>query len=212
MNRPPQSLENFVARLIPPACREEVLGDLCESYRSPLQYALLAARTIPFVILSRARRSSNPLLVLTRALLIYGGFAIDAWHSQQLARPGACLRLAAPAALALLWVLLCEAFEPARYFVPVTVILMILTMDYTGWSSGFVDSMILLFAGEMILESWRVSGLRRLAFRVAAACLVMIVLFQLDRVLNWGVFLLIAFGFSRLRHRGAGSNSRPGPA
>ena len=44
---PPKTFEALVAVLVPPACREEVLGDLHERYGSPRQYGLDAASTVP---------------------------------------------------------------------------------------------------------------------------------------------------------------------
>jgi hypothetical protein len=86
MGRPAGALEDFVARSIPPACREEVLGDLCEKYKSPLQHLFLAARTVLFAILSRLCRISGPAFVLTDPVLIYAGFLLDAWIGDGLPR------------------------------------------------------------------------------------------------------------------------------
>ncbi len=77
---PPPLLERIVLSLIPVAVRETVGGDLCEMYRSPLQYGWQAARALPFVIASQARRNANfPLLGLQGIILLgcFGGlFAI----------------------------------------------------------------------------------------------------------------------------------------
>src|SRR5215471_5311467 len=50
---PSKTAEAIVAVFVPPACREEVLGDLHERYSSSGQYGLDAVRTIPLVIISR---------------------------------------------------------------------------------------------------------------------------------------------------------------
>jgi len=55
---PSKTAEAIVAIFVPPACREEVLGDLHERYRSPGQYAMDAVRTVPFVVYSRILRTS----------------------------------------------------------------------------------------------------------------------------------------------------------
>ena len=77
---PPPLLERIALSLIPVAVRETVGGDLCEMYRSPLQYGWQAARALPFVIASQARRNANfPLLGLQGIILLgcFGGlFAI----------------------------------------------------------------------------------------------------------------------------------------
>jgi len=57
--RPPVLIDAVVRALIPPVCREHVIGDLWERYRSPRQFVLDAAGTIPFVIASQIRRTST---------------------------------------------------------------------------------------------------------------------------------------------------------
>ena len=57
---PSKTAEAIVAVFVPPACREEVLGDLHERYRFPLQYGLDALRTVPLVIISKIRRTADP--------------------------------------------------------------------------------------------------------------------------------------------------------
>ena len=60
MNRqPPVFLERVVGRLIPPAAREHVLGDLSERYKSPVQYVIDAGRTVPFIVSSQLQRSGH---------------------------------------------------------------------------------------------------------------------------------------------------------
>ncbi len=59
---PPKVIESVVQLLMPPASREHVLGDLSERYVSPKQYLVDALRTLPFVVVSRVRRTSNPPL------------------------------------------------------------------------------------------------------------------------------------------------------
>ncbi len=72
-------IERWVRRLTPPACREEVLGDLAERCASPREYLHDAVRTLPFVIASRLRRTTNPVYVLMVGLFLwwasfYGSF------------------------------------------------------------------------------------------------------------------------------------------
>jgi hypothetical protein len=57
---PSKIVEAIVAALVPPACREEVLGDLHERFKSPLQYFFEAVCTVQLVILSRMRRTADP--------------------------------------------------------------------------------------------------------------------------------------------------------
>ncbi len=80
---PSRRLETFVGYCIPPACREEVLGDLHEKYTGPWQYFALAMCVVPFVILSRIRRTTDLFLLLTEALLIYGSFLAATWYTDK---------------------------------------------------------------------------------------------------------------------------------
>jgi len=52
-------MENIVRLLVPPASREHVMGDLSERYRSPRQYLMDAFRSLPLIIASQVRRTSN---------------------------------------------------------------------------------------------------------------------------------------------------------
>ena len=74
--RPPALVDAVIRLLIPPACREHVLGDLWERYTSPRQYVVDALRTLPFVIWSQIRRTSDPLLLAMQVLpafVFFGG-------------------------------------------------------------------------------------------------------------------------------------------
>jgi hypothetical protein len=91
---PPERLDRIVRRLIPPAAREAVVGDLWETYQSPSQYAREALRTVPFVVFSQMRRHFNLPALILQAMVLY-----------------ACL--GAPAAALLLPVLMvAEAYQP----------------------------------------------------------------------------------------------------
>jgi len=72
--RPPVLIETVVRLLVPPAAREHVLGDLSERYASPRQYVSDAIRTIPFVVASQIRRTTNPALLLIPAFLFMMAF------------------------------------------------------------------------------------------------------------------------------------------
>jgi hypothetical protein len=113
---PPRRLEKFVGLWIPPACREEVLGDLHEKYTGPWQYISLALSVIPFVILSRIRRTTDALILLTEALLIYGSFLAAAWYTDRtlLNTPNGLQRLAIPTALNLFLLILDNTWDFKR--------------------------------------------------------------------------------------------------
>ena len=69
--RPPKVIERVAQLLMPPASREHVLGDLSERYVSPRQYLVDAVRILPFVVLSRVRRTSNPPLDTAVVVLLW---------------------------------------------------------------------------------------------------------------------------------------------
>ena len=65
-------LEQTAERLIPPAMREAVLGDLRESSPTGGQYVREIMKIVPFVIVSQAARYLNlPVLMLQVALIFY---------------------------------------------------------------------------------------------------------------------------------------------
>ncbi len=110
---PPQLAEDLIAWFLPPACREEVLGDLFESCRTPLEYGISALAVIPRVIFSQIRRNTDSwIFLLTAAALLYSFIAGSRDLSSGLAHP--LLRLAIPLVPALLSLLLCNGFAPAE--------------------------------------------------------------------------------------------------
>jgi hypothetical protein len=76
---PSKKMEAAAAFLIPPACREEVLGDLCERYKSGPQYIVDVVRTLPLVIWSQVRRTTEPRVFLLEALAVYLSFLGAQW-------------------------------------------------------------------------------------------------------------------------------------
>lgn len=113
---PSKTLEAIVGLLLPPACREEVLGDLYERYRGPVQYIFLAMRVVPFVILSRIRRTADARVLLMEALLIYASYLTAAWYADRmlLIEQWGFYRLAVPAVLAVVFVMFEDAWAPVR--------------------------------------------------------------------------------------------------
>ena len=114
---PPKTFETVVAVVIPPACREEVLGDRHEQYSSAAQYGLDAASTVPLVILSRIHRTADSRALLIQAFAFYASFLAAAWiNSAALLRDDwGLLRLAIPAAAAMLGVMGGDAYaSPPR--------------------------------------------------------------------------------------------------
>lgn len=109
---PSKTAEAIVAVLVPPACREEVLGDLHERYSSEGQYGFDALYTIPLVIISRIRRTADPQVVLIQAFALYVSFLGAAWFNDRsfLNAHWSILRLAIPAAVALLVLVLDDVY------------------------------------------------------------------------------------------------------
>ena len=98
---PPRLMESIAAALIPPACREHVLGDLHERYRSPWRYLLDCLSTIPAVVVSRVRRTLDMRRFLTDAVALYASFLAFQWQSGEPVEVTSIAILAGMAALAL---------------------------------------------------------------------------------------------------------------
>jgi hypothetical protein len=113
---PSKAAEAVVAIFVPPACREEVLGDLHERYASPRQYGLDALRTIPLVIAGRIRRTADPQVLLIQAFALYLSFLGAAWFKDGafLHADWGLLRLAIPAAMVMLGVILEDTYADSR--------------------------------------------------------------------------------------------------
>jgi hypothetical protein len=110
---PPPAIEKLLGVLIPPASREHVLGDLHERYSGTGQYLYDALRTVPFVILSRIRRTRDPQLLLMEAFALYLSFVGAAWWLGAvtfLYEEWGLLRLAIPTIFALVALMLADAY------------------------------------------------------------------------------------------------------
>jgi len=109
---PSRVLEAIVGLLTPPVCREIVLGDLYERYRSPLHYISDAWYAIPCVVYSRVRRTADPGVLLMDAMLLYVCFIAAAWRldPQLLYGRLGLVRLAIPVVPALIALMLGDAY------------------------------------------------------------------------------------------------------
>lgn len=111
---PPRALEFALYFLIPPACRDYVLGDLHERYRTPSQYLSEAVSAVPLVIMSRIRRTTDPQALLLEAFTLYGSFAGAAWYFGELSflyEHSGFLKLALPTLVALTMLLVANAYS-----------------------------------------------------------------------------------------------------
>jgi hypothetical protein len=108
--RPPALIDAAVRLLIPPACREHVVGDLWERYSSPWQYVVDAARTLPFVVASQMRRTSDLLLLVMHVLpafLLFGGLRTG----PDVVDPAGWLRAAVPTIAVAIALVLRDAYR-----------------------------------------------------------------------------------------------------
>jgi hypothetical protein len=72
--RPHPLAERLVAGLLPPACREHVLGDLHERYVSTGQYVRDAILTVPFAVWGQVRRTTSAMSAVAQAGAVYVAF------------------------------------------------------------------------------------------------------------------------------------------
>jgi hypothetical protein len=117
---PPRILERIIGLLIPPSRREDVLGDLRERYAGFGRYIVESIRTVPMVIFSAIRRTTDPQLFLTEALLLYVSFLSALWYLDRAMLNGqwGLLRPAIPAAIAIAVLLFYDAWAPAEKQAP----------------------------------------------------------------------------------------------
>jgi hypothetical protein len=71
MVTPPKFLESLVTLLLPPAVREQVLGDIHERYESPVKYIVDAASVVPAAIFGQLRRAMPIPFRLLEVLIVY---------------------------------------------------------------------------------------------------------------------------------------------
>lgn len=114
---PPGIIERILSLLIPPACREEVLGDLYESCESSREFIIEALRVVPMVVFSRIRRTADPPVLIMHAAVLYLSFLSAAWYAGNtfLFKDSGLLRLAIPPAWVLTGLILDDAYSlPAQ--------------------------------------------------------------------------------------------------
>jgi hypothetical protein len=110
---PSKISEAVVAWLVPPACREEVLGDLRERHRSSASYLLEAAQVIPCMIYSRIRRTTDAVVAFAETLSMYTVFVTSTWclNRAVLSDDRGLARLAIPPAIILAATMLSDAYS-----------------------------------------------------------------------------------------------------
>ena len=154
---PPKMMEKVIAILIPPACREEIVGDLHERYHDRRQYCMEALLTLPLVIYSRIRRTTCPGVLLLEGLALYLAFSASALYTGQfqvLMEQAGYLKLAAPMLAALLSMVVVDAYAGAvtRLFLgPVLAFAILLSsgVHSTNTELAFPSFRMILF-GSMV--------------------------------------------------------------
>ncbi len=108
------ALERLIAWLIPPASREELLGDLRE--RCGSRIAGEALRVLPFVVASRIRRTTDLVVFLMQALTLFTSFVLAAvWLDRPLIlEQWSFARLGIPVAVVLATVALADAYADPK--------------------------------------------------------------------------------------------------
>ena len=101
---------------IPPACREEVLGDLRERNDGAQLFVYDALRTVPLVILSRVRRTADSVVLLMQAFCCYVSYLAAAWFFARpaIAKQEGLLRLGIPCVIALAMLMLADAYADPK--------------------------------------------------------------------------------------------------
>ena len=115
---PPNAIQRAVVLLIPPACREHVLGDLYERNQTKWAYILDAIGVVPYTIWSQIRRTTSPQLFLSQAAALSASFLAAACLTRLhgisfFGEPTAFIRLAIPVSAALTALLISDTYvEP----------------------------------------------------------------------------------------------------
>jgi hypothetical protein len=109
-------IEKLVGIFIPPACREEVLGDMRERNEGVQLFIYDALRTVPFVIVSRIRRTTDSVVLLMEAFCCYVSFLAVAFVADRamISTQEGLLRLAIPGAIALAVLVVADAYANPR--------------------------------------------------------------------------------------------------
>ena len=156
MAHPPEFAEDLLGWFLPPACREEVLGDLWESCNNPVQYAMCALAVAPRVIASQIRRNTDAWIFLLTACSVCYSVAAGGGNLSLEGDPNALLRLAIPVVPAVLILLIRNGFaslEDRRRRA--------ITLDVTiAMGVAALTQLILLagFRSDLMLSRWCPSG------------------------------------------------------
>ena len=112
-----RGLEMLFYWLLPPACREHVMGDLHERNASTGRYFREGVSVLGPVIVSRIRRTTDLQVFVIEGFALYLSFSTVAWYLRQnafLYDGAGFARLAVPTTLAIIGLLLCNAYSDPR--------------------------------------------------------------------------------------------------
>ena len=154
---PPKAIERFVAILIPPACREHVVGDLRERYTTTAYYIAESIVTIPFVVYSRIRRTTDSGVLLLEALALYISLFASAWAFDRPFLYGdyGLLLLSIPAVLTLIALMFIDAYASPGKHSPLKPILDAALAIGIGF---LAEALLLTIDREWLLPRWTLVG------------------------------------------------------
>jgi hypothetical protein len=156
MPHPPELAEDLVGWFLPPACREEVLGDLWESCKNPVQYTISALAVVPRVVVSQIRRNTDVWIFLLTTCGVCYSVAAGVFNLSLEGDPNGILRLAIPVVPAVLILLIRNGFaslEDRRRRA--------ITLDITvAMGVAALTQLILLasFRSDLMLSRWCPTG------------------------------------------------------
>ncbi len=109
-------IEKIVGIFIPAACREEVVGDLRERNDGAQLFLYDALRTVPLVVISRIRRTTDSVVLLMEAFCCYVSFLGAAFYLApgMVAQRSGLLHLAVPCVIALAVLMVADAYANPR--------------------------------------------------------------------------------------------------
>jgi hypothetical protein len=113
---PSKIAETLVYWLLPPVCREEIIGDMRERNQSSRQYLIEAVGTVPSAIYSRILRTTDAVLILMEAVSVYTLFVMSAWwlDHELLFREFGYARLAVPPAIFMAVIMVTDAYSDPK--------------------------------------------------------------------------------------------------
>lgn len=113
---PSEIMEAIVGCLLPPACREEVMGDLRERHQRSASWLAEAMHVVPAVIYSRICRTMDAVVTLMMLLGMFTAFVFAAWSigRELLFDDRGFIRLMIPSAICIAVIVLGDAYSDTQ--------------------------------------------------------------------------------------------------